>query len=285
MKKFVVNTYEIKQKKTGLPSGFLRFAFLTDYHNASDGADHDRILAAIREMEPDAILCGGDMIVGKPDHSVDPARRLMLALADRYPVFHGTGNHEYRTRIYPETYPGMYEAYRRPLEEAGVIFLENTCARIQIRQLPVTIYGFDMDRFYYHRFKRRRLPLQEMEDSLGEVDGQGVSILLAHNPAQMDTYLAWGADLTLCGHYHGGIMGLGEHRGLISPDFRLFPANAHGLFRKNDSFLLVGAGLGEHTLPLRIHNPRELIEVKVNIRGADEEGEITDGDSGEASGL
>ncbi len=262
-----VQSYEIQLKKTGIPDGLLRFVFLTDYHNASQGADNDRILEAIDRMAPDAILCGGDMILGKPGASVEPARRLMLALAEKYPVFHGTGNHEYRTKIYPQTYPGMYEAYRKPLEEAGVIFLENSHSKVQICQLPVTIYGFDMDRFYYHRFRRRRLPLGELEASLGQVDQKSVSILLAHNPAQMDTYLTWGADLSLCGHYHGGLMRLGRHRGLISPDFRLFPPNAHGLFRRKESYLLVGAGLGDHTLPLRIHNPRELVEVRMRIQG------------------
>ncbi len=271
MKRFIVHPYELKLKKTGLQSGFLCFAFLTDFHNASQGADNDRILEAIDGMKPDAILCGGDMIVGKPGSSVEPAKGLMLALADRYPVFHGTGNHEYRTKIYPKTYPGMYEAYRKPLEEAGVIFLENSHITVPIRQFPVTVYGFDMDRFYYHRFKRRKLPLREMEASLGPPNRQEINILLAHNPAQMDTYLEWGADLTLCGHYHGGIMRFGDHRGLISPNFQLFPPNAHGLFQREDRYLLVGAGLGEHTLPLRIHNPRELVEVRWKILGREDE--------------
>ena len=42
-------------------------------------------------------------------------------------------------------------------------------------------------------------------------------------------------------------MRLGEHRGLVSPDFRLFPGDVHGLFRRGGKSVIVSAGLGEHT--------------------------------------
>ena len=82
----------------------------------------------------------------------------------------------------------------------------------------------------------------------------------------MNAYFQWGADVTLCGHYHGGVLRFGEHRGLVSPDFRLLP-RAHGLFRKNGKSVIIGAGLGEHTIPVRIHNPRELVILELTVRG------------------
>ena len=67
--------------------------------------------------------------------------------------------------------------------------------------------------------------------------------------------------MTLCGHYHGGMVRFGRHHGLISPDFRLFPGNAYGLFRRGKSNVLVSSGCREHTIPLRIHNPREIVVI------------------------
>ena len=265
MKKFAVQQYELNKRKSGLGRGTLRFAFLTDLHNVTVGPDNRDLLAAVGEAKPDAVLCGGDMIVGKPGSPVEPARTLMLQLAERYPVYCATGNHEYRTKIYPETYPGMYEAYQKPLQKAGVIFLENKKAVFKKEDLTAVIYGYDMERRYYDRFRRRKLPVEAVNQALGRPDPEIVTMLLAHNPAQMDTYFRWGADVTLCGHYHGGVVRLGEHRGLVSPDFRLFPGDVHGLFRRGGKSVIVSAGLGEHTLPLRICNPRELVVLDIKV--------------------
>ena len=281
MKKTVINSSHLYISTSGLGSETLRFAFVTDLHNQVSDGQGKRLLEMIRTQRPDAILCGGDMIVGKPHQTVEPALQFMLQLAKEYPVYCGTGNHEYRVKIYAETYPGMYEAYHGPLREAGVVFLENQDTYLCIRGIPIVIYGYDMDRFYYERFKRRFVSVSEMRSILGEPDGQAVSVLLAHNPAQMNTYFRWGADLTLCGHYHGGIVRLGEHRGLISPDFRLFPDNVHGLYEKNGKKIIVSAGLGEHTLPVRIHNPRELVMIELTIHGT----EKNNGYSCKASGV
>ena len=49
--------------------------------------------------------------------------------------------------------------------------------------------------------------------------------------------------------------------GVISPDLRLFPQILPGRIYREDRHLIVGAGLGEHTIPLRIFNPRELVAV------------------------
>lgn len=264
----ITRHYRIELTRSGPERGTLRFAFLTDLHGAENGPDNRILLEALEQERPDALLCGGDMIVGKPGASVRTALSLMERMARRWPVYHALGNHEYRTRIYPETYPGIYAGYAAGLERMGVRLLDNASASFTVRGIPVTVWGYTMDRYYYHRWKRRKLPEKELREALsGTPDGKGVSLLLAHNPAQMDTYFRWGADVTLCGHYHGGIVGLGRHKGLISPDFRLFP-DAHGLFERNGRYAVISAGLGEHTLPLRIGNPRELVVLELNVREA-----------------
>ena len=68
-----------------------------------------------------------------------------------------------------------------------------------------------------------------------------------------------GRDKVLSGHYHGGVVGLGAHRGLVTPDFRLFSKNCRGLFLTGGTCQIISAGTGEHTIPVRIWNRRELI--------------------------
>ena len=88
-------------------------------------------------------------------------------------------------------------------------------------------------------------------------------ILLAHNPVYFDTYAAWGADLTLSGHLHGGIIRIPGIGGLITPQAQLFPKYDRGLISVNGKYMVVSAGLGEHTVPIRIFNPPQLILITV----------------------
>jgi predicted MPP superfamily phosphohydrolase len=116
-----------------------------------------------------------------------------------------------------------------------------------------------MDRTYYNRFYRGPLPVSELTDNLGKPDPAHYGILLAHHPAYRSSYASYGVDLTLSGHYHGGVVGLGAHRGLVTPDFRLFSKNCRGLFLTGGTCQIISAGTGEHTIPVRIWNRRELI--------------------------
>jgi hypothetical protein len=57
-----------------------------------------------------------------------------------------------------------------------------------------------MDRRYYRRFSMiDPLPVEELQEAVGAPDPARISILLAHDPTQLDTYFAYGADITLCG--------------------------------------------------------------------------------------
>ena len=266
VKKFEITPYQLQLNKKGLPKGRVRIAYLSDLHNCQNGPNNRVLLQALRRLQPDLILCGGDMIVGRPGQSVETGRSFMLRVAGEFPVYAGTGNHEYRTRIYPETYPHMYTAYHDPLRKAGVHFLENESALVSMHGIPLRIYGFECSRTEYRRFRRQKtLKAGRLEKQFGRPAPEEVSILLAHTPQYLASYLKWGADLTLCGHYHGGICRFGEHTGAISPGLELFTPLAHGHYAWGLSHAIVGAGLGEHTLPLRFHNPRELVVVDLSV--------------------
>ena len=91
----------------------------------------------------------------------------------------------------------------------------------------------------------------------------GFHVLLAHNPKYGNTYFSWGADLILSGHYHGGVLRLDQNHGLTCPPYLLFPPFCCGEFKKGKQHMIVSAGLGEHTIPVRIHNPRELVLINL----------------------
>ena len=49
--------------------------------------------------------------------------------------------------------------------------------------------------------------------------------------------------------------------GVISPALRLFPKYDGGEFKEGKSTMILGRGLGTHTLPIRIFNPGELVVI------------------------
>ena len=264
MKRLVTTRYSVSVEKNGVPGESLRLAFLTDMHDCCTEEETKAIFHILDEEKPAAVLVGGDMIFAKPGWSVAGPRWFMEELAARYTVWCGTGNHEYRTRLYPEEYGTMYEDYVGAIRRAGVRVLENESERADVGGWPLQITGFDMDRRFYRRFRRvGKLPVSEMREAIGEPDADRVSILLAHDPAQMDAYFDWGADLTLCGHTHGGMVRFGKNRGLVSPNFQPFPGYAYGRFDRDGHTVLVGSGLGEHHIPLRINNPREVVIIEM----------------------
>ena len=248
----------------------LSIVYLTDLHDECRPEEAEQIIRAAEDCRPDLILCGGDMIVSRPGHPVCRVAELLGRLAAAYPVYYAPGNHEYRIRTWPSAFPDpetgepcLYRRYRSRLEAEGVIFLENDDAKLTLRGIPLRICGLDLARRYYRRLGGPMLSAAEIRQVFGMPDPEEYTILLAHTPRMMAAYQEWGADLTLCGHYHGGIMRFGEHRGLISPDLRLFPGNAYGRFQTGEKQVIVSAGCGEHTIPLRIHNPREIVWCRI----------------------
>jgi hypothetical protein len=87
------------------------------------------------------------------------------------------------------------------------------------------------------------------------------SILIAHNPDYFDDYARWGADLTLSGHIHGGLVRLPFLGGVLSPKLKLFPKYDYGYFETGGKRMIITGGLGAHNPKIRINNPPELVIV------------------------
>lgn len=257
--KLCIRNYVIKsQKKIG--EGRIRLVFLTDLHNKIEGTDRTRLFRCIERCQPDLVLVGGDVLVGKPGQGIGTAVRFIKELAERYPVWYGNGNHEQRIYEHPEVYQKMGIRYEEAIQKTKAVRLRNQRADVEIKGIPLSIYGLNgEERFYDKGWMRKPGMLEEIQRNLGEKpEKESYSILLAHSPRYGKEYLAWGADLTLSGHYHGGVMLLGKKMGLITPDFRMFSRMCCGIRGKGESRMIVSAGVGEHTLPFRIHNPREV---------------------------
>ena len=260
METFRTVTYEVHNPKI---RNNVRFAVLADLHGNCFGENNGVLLEKIREYAPDAILLAGDMVVRMEPSTLETAGKLLCTLAKNFPIFYAMGNHETKMKAEGHIYRNEYLEYQEELKQKGICFLANEKVKISLSGNPFVISALELPLEYYHKPFSPELTSEKMEELIGKPDPGAVNILLAHNPKYGKTYFNWGADLILSGHYHGGVMRLSRHVGVLSSQFIPFPKYCCGDFYKNGKCMIVSAGLGEHTVPLRIHNPRELIFIEM----------------------
>lgn len=256
---FKVTHYVIQADKLNKLIREWKIVFLTDLHNNSYGKNNEKLLDAVKSQNPDLILIGGDMLVGKPDISRNVAEDYVKKLTEICPVYYANGNHEQRMKIYPEKFGTKYQEYKTSVEQSGVQFLENEHIDLMFEDCSVQIHGLEIPREGYKKFRKTNVSLNQIEERIGKADSSKYQILLAHNPIYADTYMEWGADLILSGHLHGGVVRLPGLGGVITPQFRLFPKYSGELTVKDGKSVVVSKGLGTHTIKIRFLNPAEMV--------------------------
>ena len=263
---FRVTHYTIESQKFKGFSRDLNLIFLSDLHNRVYGEKNEPLLQAIRNEKPDLILIGGDMLVGKEDASYDIALDFTSQLPEIAPVLYATGNHEQRMREKPEIYQAAYADYRQQLKDRGVLFLENGSCRIEAGTVLLEISGVELPSASYKKLKK--LPIRASDiaeylhkDSVSVTEDSVYRILLAHNPAYMNAYKEWGADLILSGHLHGGVMRLPGIGGVITPQAFLFPKYSGEMTKEGEQTIIVSRGLGTHTINIRLFNQPEVVSI------------------------
>ena len=246
-KKFKLTYYTIPIKEERKNLQHLgRFIMLSDLHNHKYGKQNKKLLDAIDSAKPDFIIIAGDMLIAKPGYSMDTAMAFLEDLSKKYTIYYGNGNHEYRLRIYPKKYGDMYSVYMDKLKELNVKLLINDNTSIKANNEKLVIYGLEIDRQYYKRFEKVTMDDHYLRKVLGEKSDH-YSILIAHNPVYFQQYVNWGADLTLSGHVHGGMVRIPGLGGVLSPQIKLFPKYDAGIFKRDEKYMILSRGLGMHT--------------------------------------
>ena len=99
-----------------------------------------------------------------------------------------------------------------------------------------------------------------LKTALGEKDPAHFTVLLLHSPLYLDEAAEWGADLTLAGHFHGGTIRL-FGRGLMTPQYQFFYPRCQGMFSFGEKKGIVSAGLGTHSVNVRLFDRPEAVLV------------------------
>ena len=260
---FKITHYNIFSDKLNELQHERKIVFLSDLHNNRYGKDNEKLLTAVKKQKPDFIVIGGDMLVGKTNVSSKVAEAFVSRLTEICPVYYANGNHEQRMKVYPETFGTAFEAYKNFLVDKGVQFLENKYDILALDECQVCLYGLEIPVQYYKKFRKQTLPVDVVKEQIGEPEDNCYNILLAHNPTYTKTYLEWGADLILAGHFHGGVVRIPKLGGIITPQWHMFPKYSGEMTEKDGKCVVVSKGLGAHTLKIRFLNPAEIVVLHI----------------------
>ncbi len=258
----MLRSCQVKDSRIKQP---LRLAFLTDLHGNSFGFQNQTLIRCILDARPNAVLMGGDMMVVKPRRRMDfsPLEDLLAGLSGRFPIYYAEGNHEQRMKLEKENYPGWWEEFVSILEEYDVKYLLDEGVSLGP---GVDLWGVDIELAYYRKFSAKKMPPEYLELHLPREFSESrerFHILMAHTPQHMERYWQGGSDLVLSGHYHGGTVVLPFAGPVMSPQFRFFPKYARGWYeqRQGTGRGIVSAGLGTHSINIRLFNRPELVMI------------------------
>ncbi|CFX68541.1 Metallo-dependent phosphatase-like [Syntrophomonas zehnderi OL-4] len=248
-----------------LPTAFdgYKILQLSDLHSREFGKNNYKLINKIDKVNPDIVVMTGDMVNSK-DENYDVFISLSQALAAKYDVYFVIGNHEQCLG------KNNLQSLTQKLTAMGVNVLDNNKATIVKADDNIALYGMWFNLRYYSNLNMKYVQnnvnnyffsIDKMNQVLGKKDAEVFSILLTHNPAYFETYLKWGADLTLAGHIHGGMVRLPWCGGIFSPEKIFFPPYDAGEFSASDKMMIVSRGLGIGNEGFRYFNCPELVVV------------------------
>ncbi len=240
-----VTRYFYTSNKIGGGLDGFKIVHLSDLHGKSFGRRNHRLLTNIEREQPDIIVISGDICdEWHGSEGIDTAIELVAQASRIAPVYYAAGNHEYalsskdRKRLF------------LGISDAGGVILENDRVELDIKGEKLYICGM----------ADRGASLAALESMLDKTS-DGLALLIAHRPQYAESYAFAGADLSFCGHAHGGQLRLPFIGGLYAPDQGLFPKLTEGMNYFGESATVISRGLGGSRFPFRINNRPELVSV------------------------
>lgn len=249
--------YEVSS--SDLPDAFDGFKIvqISDLHTKSFGDNNKSLLKAIDKEDPDMVVMTGDIVNSTDDpEDFDSVQDLMAGLSEKYPVYYIDGNHETAMNVMNEE---NYNRWIECVKDSGVTILDNDSTSVEKDGSSFELYGLWYNGRYYNDMgddssEKYYLDMNDMYRLVGHADKGRFNLLLTHNPIYFQEYADWGADLTLAGHMHGGMIRVPFKGGLISPERVYWPEYDAGEFTIGDSVMIVNRGLGNGTSGYRYLN-------------------------------
>jgi len=228
-----------------LPSAFdgLHIIHITDLHLIRPGARERKAAAIINRLQPDLVLCTGDLFDdGSLSKEIVDWLNCLNPGGDTYFVL---GNHDV-------AYPIARPVVQKVLEMMGLKVLRNEALFLTRGNDRIRLIGVD-DPF---------CGADDLDICLTQKQEPIFTVLLAHSPDIHDDILRHPVNLTLAGHTHGGQVCLPGFGPLYTNTRRTPRRRCAGLTWFDDSrAMYVSRGLGMSSLPIRFLSFPEVVSL------------------------
>lgn len=249
----------------------LRLAILTDLHICEPWLGIARLTELVHRtnaLAPDAVLMLGDYVCGRslsawsrPVKHEDWAA-VLAGLKAPLGVHAVLGNHDWWEDIEAQQRGGGPVMAGVALENAGIPVYENKAVRLEKDGLPFWLAGLG-DQWAFGSGRRDGGDPSGIDDlpaTLAHVTDDSPLILMVHEP-DIFTEVPERVALTVAGHTHGGQVAIGGYAPLVPSRYGQRYLRGHII--EDGRNLVVSAGLGCSSLPIRFGAPPEIVLVTV----------------------
>jgi len=199
-----------------------------------------QLVQKINEIDPDLVVFTGDILQTNAN-KIKEHIRVFKALHVR--AYYVSGNHDV---IY-----GL-KSLKILMEQSGITCLDNNISTLHVAGGVLQLLGLS-DRYGFVRGIKR--PIKEL---FSKLDKNLPTILLAHQPKDVQYIKDNRIDIQLSGHTHGGqVYPLNLLVKIFQPYFS-------GLYKHNNTLLYVTNGLGYWGVKIRYKAPSEIPVFTIN---------------------
>jgi len=258
------------------PGLALRLAVIADLHMCEPWSGLERLRGLVQRtnaLRPDAVLLLGDYVSGRRiGHLSRPIRHedwaaALSHLAAPLGVHAVLGNHDWWEDIAVQRRRAGPVRARTALEGAGIPVYENDAVRLEKDGLPFWIAGLG-DQWAFRLSGDFADDTERGDRTFGGIDDLGKLmagigddapvVLMAHEPDIFPQVPAR-VSLTVAGHTHGGQVRIAGYAPIVPSRFG--QRYVYGHVVEGGRNLIVSAGLGCSTLPVRFGAPPEIVVI------------------------
>lgn len=245
-KNIKVNTFDLSIPKKGSSLNDLNIVFLSDLHLSviNDERFLDKVVSKVNALKPDIVLFGGDIV----DDKAKILERKNIGesfrkLKSKYGIYTCTGNHEYINEV---------QSSVNWIKRFGIKVIQDDAIEIEENIILVGREDRSINQFLDQKRKT-------LNDILSQTEKNLPTILLDHQPLNLEEAQQNGIDLQLSGHTHHG---------------QIFPANlitklvyelSWGYLKKGNTHYYVTSGIGTWGPPVRSGSATEIVNIKIKF--------------------
>ena len=240
---------KITNKKYNLGSKLnKKIVLISDIHYSSknDIMHLNKVLDKIKKIEPNYICIPGDTMDKANVKEFDLLVEWLTKLSKLTKVIMSLGNHEFYMDKKNDRYELNHDCINKIKKIENLYFLDNQNKVLE----NINFVGLTIPIEHYMHSGEKEGNFDNYIKKL-KTNKKYYNILLCHSPVNISKAKILNktcVDLVLCGHMHGGVVPrflrfIFRHKGLVSPQKKLFPNNVYGNIKVDDKNVIITSGI------------------------------------------